>query len=305
MDLNECYRIYSNYLNAGVYTDEDDLFLFTEAAQLLYEHTGDVQFIRELGGVYYGRKEFDLARKYYEIAAEKGDHYANIGLGYIWYYGRTGERDYKKAFEYFSRCPGDINAEYKIADMYRTGKYVEKDEARYEAKIEEIYGLMQEGGGKWYIPEIYSRLARIRIKQGRREEAYTLLCQTRKPLVRRILDNGFFGDFTIMKGVIEDLHSLDIYHQRHRCYDIFDLYVLFKKPGEVKIMSCDYLSDVDYDEDEPETIMAMEEDGAVVVEHRGRWYRSVDDFIRENITELCGYDGEPPRIAVCGGAGNE
>ena len=119
MDFNEAYKIFRNYLEAGLYTNDDDFFLFTEVAQLLYDCTSDLAFMRSLGGVYYEKKEFDLARKYYEIAAEKGDKGACIGLGYIWYYGRTGETDYKKAFEYFSQCKGDINAEHKIADMKR------------------------------------------------------------------------------------------------------------------------------------------------------------------------------------------
>ena len=37
------------------------------------------------------------------------------GLAYIWYYGRTGERDFKKAFEYFSKLmeKGDPVSTYK------------------------------------------------------------------------------------------------------------------------------------------------------------------------------------------------
>ena len=120
MDFKEAYDIYRDHLRKGIFSDDDEFFLFTEVAQMLYEHTGDTEYMTNLGGAYYERREFDLARKYYEIAAEKGDLYANIGLGYIWYYGRTGKCDYEKAFRYFSRCRGNIRAEYKLARRRRS-----------------------------------------------------------------------------------------------------------------------------------------------------------------------------------------
>ena len=43
----------------------------------------------ELGALYYGQRSFDLALKYYEMAARKNNPYAISDLGYIWYYGRT------------------------------------------------------------------------------------------------------------------------------------------------------------------------------------------------------------------------
>ena len=55
-------------------------------------------------------------------------------MGYIWYYGRTGERNYKKAFEYFSTMMEKENlvATCKIADMYKNGYYVEKNQEKYK-----------------------------------------------------------------------------------------------------------------------------------------------------------------------------
>lgn len=295
MDIKEAYDLYTDYLDKGIYCDDDEFFIFTEVAQLLYERTGEAKYMRSLGGMYYERKEFDLARKYYEIAAEKGDHFANIGLGYIWYYGRTGERDYKKAFEYFSRCKGDINAEYKLADMYHTGKYVEKDEAKYEAKIEEIYELLQQSKTKRYVPEIYSRLARIRMKQGMYEEAYILLCQARGVLADRIMNDRSFGDYEIMKGIIRDLHSMDIYYEKHPYYDIFDMYVLFEKPCKAELVRSE-LNDTWENDEYPLPINAVEEDGAVVIEYEGEWYRSADDFIKNNNDML--EDSTIPHIRI-------
>ena len=83
-------------------------------------------------------KRFDLALKYYEMAASYDYDEAYECLGYIWYYGRTGERDYKKAFEYFSKMmnKGHLVASYKVADMYKNGYYVEKNMETYKKIIE-------------------------------------------------------------------------------------------------------------------------------------------------------------------------
>ena len=86
-----------------------------------------------LGGYYYEQRQFDLALKYYEMAAECDYDKAYDGLAYIWYYGRTGTKDYKLAFEYFHKLmdKGNLVAMYKIADMYRNGYYVEKSTEKY------------------------------------------------------------------------------------------------------------------------------------------------------------------------------
>ena len=128
MTIYEAHRIIREYYMITNPTEEDD-FLYTEALSYVVEETQDPEYILELGGYYYDRRNFDLALKYYELAAAYGSDEAMLGLGYIWYYGRTGQVDYKKAFEYFSRCmeQGHLVAAYKVADMYKNGYYVEKD----------------------------------------------------------------------------------------------------------------------------------------------------------------------------------
>ena len=81
---------------------EDEVFIFIEAMNFLIEELKDPSDMLYLGGYYYEIKRFDLALKYYEMAALFDYDPAYECLGYIWYYGRTGERDFKKAFEYFS-----------------------------------------------------------------------------------------------------------------------------------------------------------------------------------------------------------
>ena len=120
---------------------EDDEFVFTEAMRFLIDETKNSDCMVELGGYYYGIRQFDLALKYYELAAEYGNRYAISNLGYIWYYGRTGEKNYEKAFYYFdkARQMGDMIAAYKVADMYKNGYFVNQDYEKYKSIIEELY----------------------------------------------------------------------------------------------------------------------------------------------------------------------
>ena len=99
---------------------EEEFFMFTEAMDYLIQETKDPAYMVDLGAVYYENRQFDLALKYYEMAAEYGEIHAISNLGYIWYYGRTGEKNYEKAFYYFNKARemGDMIAAYKVADMY-------------------------------------------------------------------------------------------------------------------------------------------------------------------------------------------
>ncbi len=102
---------------------EDEIFVFIEAMKYLIEELHDPGDMMYLGGYYYEIRRFDLALKYYELAATYDYDPAYECLGYIWYYGRTGERNYKKAFEYFSKLmeKGNPVSTYKVADMYKNG----------------------------------------------------------------------------------------------------------------------------------------------------------------------------------------
>lgn len=79
----------------------------------------------QLGGWYYECRRFDIALKYYEMASAYDIDAADECLGYIWYYGRTGEKDYGKAFRHYAKSMerGNLVSTYKVADMYRNGYY--------------------------------------------------------------------------------------------------------------------------------------------------------------------------------------
>lgn len=163
MTILEAKRICSDYYNM-TNPSEEDTFLYTEALKFLIEEAKDADYMVELGGLYYEDRQFDLALKYYELAAEYNNLYAISNLGYIWYYGRTGERNYEKAFYYFdkARQMGDFIAAYKVADMYKNGYYVEKDYEKYKTIIEDLYSMVKNARRlNEPLPEIFTRLAKI------------------------------------------------------------------------------------------------------------------------------------------------
>ena len=219
----------------------------------------------ELGALYYGQRSFDLALKYYEMAARKNNPYAISDLGYIWYYGRTGERDYEKAYLYFKRAAemGDASAQYKLADMYRNGYFVEKDEAKYRDMIEELYVRFKTA----YVPdppvpEVYTRLAGIRAEEGRTAEALALYGEARKNLSYRIRLNPFFGNLNIMRRMIGDIYRLKPFDSKN--FSLYDLYYVLAQPARVRFL---YAA-------EPYEVRSVEEDGGVVVSFDGKWYRT-------------------------------
>lgn len=252
---------------------EEEVFLFTEAMNYLIEEEKNPADMMWLGGYYYEIHRFDLALKYYEMAAAMDFEEAYECLGYIWYYGRTGEKDYEKAFRYFSRLmeKGHLVATYKVADMYRNGYYVERDTDKYEEIIEELYPKVKNCRSVFDpIPEVYTRLARIRKAQGRTEDAIDLYLAARNCLAQRISINAFFGNLNIMKWLIEDLYELIEFDGE--LIDLFDLYYLLKTPHRVSFF---------YRNGEKLVVESVMEGSECVINFNGRWFHNVDDFFRE------------------------
>lgn len=252
---------------------EEERFRYTEALDYLIREAKDSRAMMALGGMYYEERNFELARKYYEMAAEYDNPNAAICLGYIWYYGRTGVRDYEKAFHYYdqARRLGSPVAAYKVADMYKNGYYVQKDLARYQQIIEELYQRLKDS--RWPddpVPEVFTRLAAIRAGEGNKREALRLYRTARQVLARRIQNNAFFGNLNIMKWMIEDIYRLKpLDEERIRLYD---LYELLKKPVKVTFELAGESHEVE---------AVAEEDSGVVIRFDEKWYRTVDDFFQK------------------------
>ena len=281
MGYSEAIRTVED-LRSNTHLTEEEEFEYIEALRYLIEETGRTRFMTELGGYYYEQKQFDLALKYYEMADLAGDEWAPEGLGYIWYYGRTGEKDYKKAFEYYSRASenGYIRSTIKVADMYKNGYYVDRDFDKYAEIIEGLYEMMM---GAEYSkdpkPEVLTRLAAIRQSQGRIDEAVRLYMDARDFLAFRIRYNPFFGNLNMMGWLIRDLYELVLVD--YADLRLFDMYEVLTRPTKVRFMYSRKSHEME----------AVEESDGIAVRLDDKWYRSVEDMFRNAIL-----DGE--RLAV-------
>ena len=250
---------------------EEEVFLFTETMKFLIEERHDPRDMMYLGGYYYEIKRFDLALKYYEMAATYDYDEAYECLGYIWYYGRTGERDFKKAFEYFSKLmeKGDPVSTYKVADMYKNGYYVEKNQEKYEEIIEGLYPKVKNMRNVFDpVPEVFTRLARIRVSQGREEEAVKLYLYAKDFLAQRLKHNAFFGHLNIMKWLVDDLYELIEFDEDE--FDFYDLYYLLKTPHEITF----------FHNGKKQKLKSVMEGQECTVCFNDKWFQTRDDFFK-------------------------
>ena len=271
MTFSEAIRLGNSFYRKSNPT-EDDVFMFTEAMEFLINETHNPMYMMQLGGYYYEERKFDLALKYYELAAEYKYPEAYNCHGYVWYYGRTGTRDFKKAFEYFTLAAetGDITAEYKLADMYKNGYYVEKDYEKYKEIIEKLYFDVEDARDAYEpLPEIYTRLARIRTEDGKTEEAVKLYLAAKDFLAQRIGGNAFFGDLNIMMWLIDDLYKLRKFDESD--FDLYDLYYLLKSPCRVQFCmgAKKYI------------VEASEDEEGFYVRFGGEYYRGREDLFKK------------------------
>lgn len=268
MTIAEARRIEKDFCGISKPTEEQE-FMFLEALSYLIAEENKPEDMMNLGGYYYEIKRFDLALKYYEMASALGYDAADEGLGYIWYYGRTGERDYEKAFKHYSKAMerGNLACSYKVADMYKNGYYVEKDYDKYVSIIEDLYIKVK--GAKFLgepLPEIFTRLARIRKEQGRIDDAIDLYSSAKDFLAERLRYNAYFGNLNIMKWLIDDLYELTDFP--YYFFDFYDLFYLLKKPIKIKFSYNGVM----------QSLEAKIEDGACVVHFNDKWYHDRDEF---------------------------
>ncbi len=269
MDISTAYANIREYYSIPCPT-EDDEFVHVESLKFLIEETKDPLFIFNLGEYYYEKRKFDLALKYYEMAAEMGLPEAEECLGYIWYYGRTGEKDYKKAFKYFEKGMkrGDMISAYKVADMYKNGYCVEKDHDKYKEIIEELYERIQTISDEYKpIPEVYTRLAKIRADEGDTKEAVRLYKEAKFYLASRLTRSSFFGNINIMNWLICDLYKL--VEPEYDNLDLYDLYYILTEPHEITFR---------YNR-ETYTVSSVMENDECVINFGDSWFKTPADFM--------------------------
>lgn len=283
MTIAEARRIIHEYEYKSVVTDDEE-FLLLEALEFMIDATKETEWMVRLGGYHYEKRNFDLALKYYEMADELGDEWAPLGLGYIWYYGRTGVRDYDKAFHYYHKAMenGYLQAMVKVADLYKNGYGTKQNYNMYVELIETAYDQVKDApymGAP--VPEIFTRLAKIRTEQGNTDEAIDLYVRAKDYLIRRISGNPFFGDLNIMKWLEEDLYELIDFDRAD--FDLYDLFVLMREPAKVAFMYDGAMFVVE----------AVREGNSVSIRFGDNWYRDIDEFFAkatiagERIPVLC------------------
>lgn len=270
MDQKEAHRIQREFYRMD-HPSEEDIFLYTEAMDYLIKTAADPDAMLDLGGFYYEQKRFELALKYYEMAAEYKMPNAWEGLGYIWYYGRTGKRDFEKAFHYYSLAKeaGITEAAVKIADMYKNGYFVDQDPGKYKEIIEELYPkVIKARYLNEPLPEVCTRLAMIRKEEGNIDEAVRLLYQAKSFQGRRLKYNNFFGGINIMKWLIDDLYEMTEFDEED--FDLFDCMWLLRGQASVTIRF--------YYEETPLRIDAVLENGELAIHWFDEVYPDRDEF---------------------------
>ena len=284
MNRSEALDIFREYDGRSVLTPDEE-FMYIEALEFLIEDTKETAWMVNLGGYYYGKKQYNLALKYYEMADAYGDSWAPEGLGYIWYYGRTGERDYEKAFKYYSKAAdnGMVKSMMKVADMYKNGYYVEKSYDKYCEIIEKLYDRVRGTRFPHAKADILTRMARIRKAEGKKDEAVELYLEAKHEVAERLSWDPFFGDLNVMKWLIEDLYTL--IEPDPADFDLYDLYQIMKEPIKVAFMY----------EGEEYTVESFDEEGGITIKFGEKWYRSIDDFflkgeIDEELLPVLYYD---------------
>lgn len=276
MTIKEARQIVRKFDDNRKNPSEEDFFIFSEAMDFLISREHNPRDMMNLGGVYYEMRNFDLALKYYEMAAGYDYDPAYECLGYIWYYGRTGTTDYKKAFEYFSKLmkKGNLVASYKVADMYKNGYYVQKNYNEYKNIINKLYPKALKCNNVFDpVPEIFTRLANIKKDEGNTLEAANLLLKAKNWLGQRIHYSSFFGNLNIMKWLIDDLYDIIDFDEEY--FDFFDLYYLLKSPHEIIF---------EYN-GQPQRLTSVLEDDEIGVCFNGNWFRGRDEFFKKAVID--------------------
>lgn len=268
LTIEKAQQILDDYYDLTHTKYEDDISLI-RALEFLIQETKDPEYMVELGGWYYEQRQFDLAEEYYLMAASLEYVDAYECLGYIYYYGRVGQPDYKKAFHYYKLASekGNLVAAYKLADMYKNDYYISKDYAKYVEIMKSLYPLIQGATNTFDpVPEIYSRLAKIYVEEGNEDQAIQLLLIAKEFQSQRLIYSQFFGDLTIMKYIVNDLYSLIQFDPNYM--DLFDLYYALQKPCKVaiEILGDDHIIEAKY------------EDGLFYICMDDKNYEDVDQF---------------------------
>ena len=291
MDTNTAWRIVEKHeFDDEDLSKEEKEFLYTEALEYLVQESleslDDEEYedpeleirVFNLANYYLDKGLYDLALKYYEFGAERGEPLSLEAAGRIWYSGHSSKgTDYQKAYCYLKQADENDwwNASYLLADMYRYGQFVNKDYSEYKRMIERLSHECH-GNENWRNPsaEIQVRLAEIWAEDGQFEAAAVLMCEAESLIKMRI--SMWESERTPWED-IETLLRIQGFlfgdsPEEFEVSDLLDLYFAERHRLAQAFIFC-------YDDCEYEIVLQIDEDGAFSVWFEGAWYRSVRDFL--------------------------
>lgn len=261
MTQPEAWKLIQYYYDNG--RREEDKSAFHKTCRFLMDEYGDTKAAITSGDDYYSDRDFVNARRNYQYAAERNEPYGYIGLGNLWHYGRCGTVDDQKAYECYQKAvalltgredfivnPDPkpvlkdedayddlINAVYQIADLYREGSYVQQSFSIFSSLIRYLYDWMKEPEiFDYYMPEVELRMADATLHENPDDQnrALTYLDDARKRMCVRLEGDSFFGDYEVMKDIVNRIH--DLKKPDTNDYDLYDLNVLIEKPCTVSFI---------------------------------------------------------------------
>lgn len=258
---------------------EEEQFRFVEAMKYLIDTAvfpDDIMaFSYNLAMYYRDIREFQLEKKYLEMGAVLNDSSAKEQLGCIWYYGLCGERNFEKAFQYFSESR-TRTSRYMLADMYHYGYYVKQNSDESRKILEKLYIELEEQSedsrflGSTVFPEVAFRLVILNMEDRKASLSdYESLIKARKILVVRQQRRPFWGNLKIMKAILRTMVNLT--GNESLFSDLYDLLIFDSKRAMIKFTY----------HDQEKQLKLFENQGEVIYEFDGKWFHGAEDFLEK------------------------
>lgn len=142
--------LYAKYYIA-LKEDEIDADDFKEAIKPAAEDFQSIDAMMFLGHDAYNHRDYENAKKYFELAAEIGYPVANNNLAALYMEGEGVEKDYAKAHEYALKAAekGVGSAMDILANLYEHGRGVKKD-------LKKALHWYEEGSKAGFVNSTYS-----------------------------------------------------------------------------------------------------------------------------------------------------
>ncbi len=274
-------RLITLYTSDPFNMDEETKFEVCELAMCLYRQTGNPDFLEQAESTGYLTNYTYLLQEYLK-AVIKGQEEYTYNIARIYFDGKLGYTDYKKAYEYFSRAAkikrtGDgtfenaykeisSSAKHYLATMYRDGLYVEKDDQKYRELLDELYQIFLDE--KWYEndrPEAYIDVAEMLWKEGKTEKGFEMIAKACDDICTWIRD--YNTDVERLAAVNEAKYKLvpiDL-----TGLEPWDITELVKKPGVIRFTCEGRKYEIHVIRDNDENVIFFE----------GKYYRDVKKLV--------------------------